>query len=117
MEMALLWSALLACLLAVVQVALLSYAGQVALSAAQDGLRGGRGYGATDIAGGAQRDAEDFLARAGGTVLTATEVSVTVDAAAGLLRVRVAGTALSVVPGIRLTVEREAVGGLERVSP
>ena len=116
-EMALLWSALLACLLAVVQVALLSYAGQVALTAAQDGLRAGRGYGTTDIAAGAQRDAEDFLARSGGTLLTATEVSVTVDAAAGLLRVRVAGTALSVVPGVPLSVEREAVGGLERVTP
>lgn len=115
--MALLWSALLAFLLAVVQVALLSYAGQVAHSAAQDGLRAGRGYGAGDIAAGAQLDTEDFLARAGGSLLTATEVSVNVDAAAGLLRVRVAGTALSVVPGIALTVEREAVGGLERVTP
>lgn len=116
-EVALLWSALLTCLLAVVQVALLSYAGQVALSAAQDGLRAGRGYGTSDVPASAQLDAEDFLARAGGTLLTGTEVSVTVEAATGLLRVRVVGTALSVVPGVALTVEREAVGGIERVTP
>ena len=72
-EMALLWSVLLTCLLAIVQVALLSYAGQVALSAAQDGLRTGRAYGTTDVAAVARRDAEEFLARAGGTLLTLTQ--------------------------------------------
>ena len=113
--MALLWSALLVCLLAVVQVALLSYAGQIALSAAQDGLRGGRVYGAQDIAASARLDAENFLARAGGTLLTDSEVSVTVDADTGLLRARVAATAVSLVPGVPLGVEREAVGGLEQV--
>ncbi|MCX6462674.1 MAG: pilus assembly protein [Pseudonocardiales bacterium] len=116
-EMALLWSVLLACLLAVVQVALLSYAGQVAFGAAQDGLRTGRAYGTADIAAVARRDAEDFLARAGGTLLTDTTVAVTVDPGTGLLRVRVSGTALSVVPGVSLGVDREAVGGLERITP
>ena len=116
-EMALLWSVLLTCLLAVVQVALLSYAGQVALSAAQDGLRTGRAYSTHDITAGARRDAEEFLARAGGTLLTDTTVAVTVDPATGLLRVRVTGTVLSVVPGVPLGVEREAVGGLERITP
>jgi hypothetical protein len=115
--MALLWSALLACLLAVVQVAVLAYAGQVALSAAQDGLRGGRTYGTTEVAANAERDAQEFLARAGGSLLTEPEVTVTVEADAGLLRVRVAGTALSLVPGLALDVEREAVGGLERITP
>ncbi len=116
-EMALLWSVLLVCILAVVQVALLSYAGQVALSAAEDGLRSGRGYGTESIAATARQDAESFLARAGGTLLTDVVVSVTVDDDAGLLRVRVTGAALSVVPGVPLGVEREAVGGLERIAP
>ena len=43
-EMALLWAAMLAFILAVAQVALVFYAGQLALTAAQDGLHTGRTY-------------------------------------------------------------------------
>lgn len=116
-EMALLWVALMLLILAVVQVALLSYAGQLALTAAEDGLRSGRAYLTESRADAARRDAQDFLARAGGTVLSDVSVSASVDDAAGLLQVRVTGAALSLVPGVPLTITREAVGGLERITP
>jgi Flp pilus assembly protein TadG len=116
-EMALLWGVLTGLILAVVQVALLFFAGQLALTAAQDGLRSGRYYSTESVTDAARRDAEDFLARAGGTTLTDVSVTVTVDDGAGLLRVQVTGTALSLIPGVPLAISKEAVGGLERITP
>lgn len=116
-EMALLWGALLLLVLAVVQVALLSYAGQLALTAAQDGLRSGRTHPTESITDAAQRDSREFLARAAGTVLTDVAVTASVDETAGLLSVQVNGTAISLVPGVPLAITREAVGGLERPTP
>jgi Flp pilus assembly protein TadG len=115
-EMALLWIALITLILAVVQVALVFYAGQLALTAAEDGLRSGRYYGASS-AEAARRDATAFLDRAAGTTLQDPSVTVTVDNAAGTLRVAVAGAALSILPGVELRVSREAVGGIEQVTP
>lgn len=115
-EMALIWAVLLGLILAVVQVALIFYAGQLALTAAQDGLRSGRVYLAESTTDAARRDAEDFLLRAGGTVLTDVVVAATVvdDVT---LRVRVTGSALSLVPGVPIGIAREAVGGMERIAP
>ncbi len=113
-EMALLWGAMTLLTLAVVQVALVFYAGQLALTAAEDGLRTGGGYG-SGSATEARRAAETFLQRAAGTTLTGTSVTATIDPAAGVVRVRVAGSAPSLVPGLSVPVAREAVGGLERV--
>jgi hypothetical protein len=103
-------------ILAVVQVALLFFAGQLALAAAQDGLRSGRYYGAESVTAAAQRDAQEFLSRTAGTTLTDVIVTATVDEGVGLLRVRVEGSALSLIPGTPVQVSREAVGGLERVA-
>lgn len=116
-EMALLWGVLLLLVLGVVQIALLSFGGQLALTAAQDGLRSGRAYATETITSAARRDAEGFLDRSAGTVLTDVTVTVTVDEPQGLLTVRVTGTVLSLVPGVPLAVTREAVGGLERSAP
>lgn len=123
-EMALLWGAMLALVLAVVQVALVFYAGQLALTAAQDGVRTGRtdtgAASGTAVAGtveDARRDAEAFLDRAAGTALTAVTVTAAVDPAAGTVQVTVTGEVLSVLPGVTLTVSRQAVGGLERITP
>lgn len=116
-EMALLWGVLTVLILAVVQVTLLFYAGQLALTAAQDGLRSGRYYSTESVTDAARRDAEDFLARAGGTTLTDVSITATVDDGTGLLRVQVTGTALSLIPGVPLAISKEAVGGLERVTP
>lgn len=116
-EMALIWVVLMGLMLAVVQVVLLFYAGQLALTGAQDGLRSGRAYAAESTTDAARRDAEAFLTRAGGTVLTDVVVTASLDDGGGILRVRVIGSALSLVPGVPLTITREAVGGVERIIP
>ena len=114
-EMALLWGSLTLLILAVVQVSLLFYAGQIATTAAQDGLRSGRYLSTVAVTDSARRDAESFLGRAAGTALTETQVSASVDGQ--LLRVRVTGRALSLVPGLPLRIDRQAAGGLERPAP
>ncbi|MFC4951034.1 TadE family protein [Pseudonocardia sp. GCM10023141] len=120
-ELALLWSAMLVMILGVIQVSLVAYAGQLALTAAQDGLRSGRTYRAAPVEAAliaaARLDAERFLARASGTVLTDVVVTAEVDSGTGNLRVQVTGSALSLVPGVPLTVKREAVAPMERVTP
>ncbi|WP_308257876.1 TadE family protein [Pseudonocardia lacus] len=115
-EMALLWSAMLTLILAVVQVALVFYAGQLALTAAQDGLRSGRAYQAA-TADAARRDAQAFLDRAAGSALLNPDVTAMVEPATGTLRVTVTGDAPSLLPGFTMPVSREAVGGIERVGP
>lgn len=115
-EMALLWGAMLALILAVVQVALLFLAGQLALTAAEDGLREGR-YFRVGSAEQARRGAEDFLARAAGTTLRSTRVDAAISPDGGTLRVRVSGSVLAVVPGVELRVSRDAVGAIEQVTP
>ncbi|WP_219414194.1 hypothetical protein [Pseudonocardia nigra] len=115
-EMAMLWAAMPLIIAAVVQIALLFYAGQLALTAAEDGLRAGR-YLENPSPQRAQEDAEAFLRRAAGTALGVPVVAAELDADAGLLRVRVSGEALSLLPGIRLRVEKEAVGPVERIVP
>jgi Flp pilus assembly protein TadG len=115
-EMALLWVAMLALISAVVQVALLFYAGQLALTAAEDGLRSGR-YLERRSAEQARADAQAFLQRAAGRALSAPVVSAELDPEAGVLRVRVAGRALSMLPGVPLPVEKVAVGPVERITP
>jgi len=115
-EMALLWTAMTAMIIAVVQVALLFYAGQLALTAAEDGLRAGRYYGVGDPSAVARRSAAAFLDRTAGTSLQGVVVTAEVDESQAL-RVTVSGTALSFLPGVPITVRREAVGSLERETP
>jgi hypothetical protein len=115
-EMALMWGAMLSIVLTGIQVALLFYADQIALTAAQDGLRSGR-YLENRSAEHARQQAEAFLDGTAGTVLNSPAVAAELDPADGLLRVEVTGTALSFVPGLELHVERVAVGPVERVTP
>jgi len=114
-EMALLWGVVTLLILAVVQVALLFYGGQLALTAAEDGLRAVSSYtdGSTDAA---RLGAEAFLHRAGGATLAGATVTTTIDQQSGIVRVKVEGSAVSLVPGVPLHIVREAVGGLERVT-
>ena len=114
-EMALLWTVMTAMIVAVVQVALLFYAGQLALTAAEDGLRAGRYFGVGDPSGTATRSASAFLDRTAGTSLQDVAVTADVDESQ-MLHVTVTGSALSFVPGVSLTVRREAAGALERVA-
>src|SRR3954468_4236550 len=103
-QMALLWTAMLALILAVVQVSLVFYAGQLALTAAEDGVRSGRAETAAGnrpasrgAADEARRDAEEFLTRTAGSTLTATAVTAELDPAAGTVSVTVTGRALAVL--------------------
>lgn len=115
-EMALLWAAILAFVLTIVQVALLFLAGQLALTAAQDGLRVGR-YHPTASAETAQEAAEDYLARTAGSTLIAPTVTATAAADGSILQVDVSGGVLSVVPGVELHVAKHAAGAIERPAP
>ena len=115
-EMALLWIAMLALVAAATQVALVFYAGQLALTAAQDGVHAAATQNPTSQ-NTARDAAQSFLARSAGTVFTPTEVTVTLEQGGGVLRVQVRGQALSLIPGMRLPVDKTAVAALERVTP
>jgi len=124
-EMALIWIAMLSLVAAATQVALVFYAGQLALTAAQDGVHAGatQTAAAQDPTGqgrahDAARDAaQGFLARASGKVFTPAAVTVSVEQGGGVLRVQVRGQALSLIPGMELSVDKSAVAALEQVTP
>jgi hypothetical protein len=115
-QMALLWAAMLAFILATVQVGLVYFAGQLALTAAQDGLRAGRYY-QTGTADRARQSGTDFLARAGGRTLGSPTVTAVISADGATLQVDVTGTVLAVVPGVELRVAKRAAGAVERPAP
>lgn len=112
-EMTFVWVAMLAFVLTTVQVGLVFLAGQLALTAAQDGLRAGRydGIASTERA---HQVAEDFLSRTAGTTLVSPTVTATLAPDGATLQVDVTGTVLSVVPGVELQVAKRAVGAIER---
>lgn len=115
-QMALLWIAMITFILAVVQTALLYLAGQLALTAAEDGLRSGRYYG-VGSAEQARRSAQDFIARTAGTTLGAPTVEAVLSDDGATLQVTVSGTVLAVVPGLELHVAKQATGAIEQVTP
>jgi Flp pilus assembly protein TadG len=105
--------ALLLLLLLTVQAALVIHARHVAQAAAQEGLRDARLYGGSQAAG--QRTAEAFLAQTAGDLLTRR--SVTTVRTTTHARVVVRGTAMSLMPTIRIDVAGRAEGPLERWVP
>jgi Flp pilus assembly protein TadG len=113
-ESALVWIALLMLIGAVTQVVLVFYSGQLALTAAQSGVAAGR---VTASTAGAEQAARGFLQRAAGNALTGPAVSAQLDDGGGVLRVRVTGEAPSLIPGVPMTVDKSAVGALERIVP
>lgn len=115
-QMALLWIAMITFILAVVQTALLYLAGQLALTAAEDGLRSGRYYG-VGSSEQARRSAQDFIARTAGTTLGAPTVEAVLSDDGATLQVTVSGTVLAVVPGLELHVAKQATGAIEQVTP
>ncbi len=114
-EAALAWIAMLGLLGAVVQIALLFYAGQLALTAAETGA--GTGRHETRPAVAAEEATRAFLNRAGGTALVVPSVAADLGPDGAVLRVRVTGQALSLMPGVTLTVDKSAVAAVERVAP
>lgn len=93
-----------------IQAALYSYARSVALTAAQQGLTATRAYDSTAAAGAGQ--ARDFVHRAGGDLLSGTQVSATRGAEQAT--VTVTGRSLTLVPGLTLRIEQSATGPVER---
>ncbi len=115
-EMALLWIGMLGLIFAVVQVALVFYGGQLALTAAQDGLTAGRTYPATSTAA-ARQGTEAFLTRtAGGTFITRAVRAELTDGGT-TMRVTVDGDVVSLIPGVPIHLTRSAAGAVEQVRP
>lgn len=111
-ELALLWSGTLALVLVGVQVAMLAMASQLALSAAEDGLRAGRyrGIESPDVA---RQAAAAFANRTTGNLLREVEAEAH-EEPGGRLTVTVSASVAALLPGLPLTVTRQATGALER---
>ena len=111
LEVSILAPVLLLVVFTIIQVGLWSYAGSLALGAAQEGVAAGRAYRAPAEAGRVR--AQAFLEATAGDSLLAS--AVTSSATAGGLRVEVTGRALSVLPGVPgLPVRQYAEGPIER---
>jgi Flp pilus assembly protein TadG len=112
LETAVLFPALLLIILGTVQGGLWYHARQVALAAAQEGVRSGRSVTADpgDAAGTARGFARD-QGRGLFADATATDLS-----SAREVRVRVSGRTLSLVPELTIAVSQEAAGTRERLT-
>lgn len=112
-ELTVLAPVLLLIVFTVVQVSLWSYARNLALAAAQEGVAAGRAHGASAHA--ARARAEQFIATSAGDSLRGAAVRT--QRMAGMVEVEVTGQALSVLPGVPgLPVRQGAQGPLERVT-
>ncbi|MEV6400957.1 TadE/TadG family type IV pilus assembly protein [Streptomyces sp. NPDC051907] len=95
-----------------VQAVLWGNARAIAQTAAREGVAAGRMYGATPVDGEAQ--ARSALDRLAGSNLTDREVS-SGGSTAERIRIRVSGTALSLIPGVpNWSVHADASGAVER---
>ncbi|GAA4549591.1 hypothetical protein [Pseudonocardia xishanensis] len=111
-QLALLWSALLVILLAGVQVSLVAISSQLALTAAEDGLRSGRYAAVRTPSASAQAAALQFIqTHADGLI---SDPSVEAEENAGVLTVRVSGQVTGLLPDLGLTVDRTASAAIER---
>ncbi|MEU8393687.1 TadE family protein [Nonomuraea sp. NPDC048892] len=110
LETALVYPAVLLLVLLTMNTALWFHARNLAMAAAQEGLRAGRSHGSSPSAG--QTTAEHFIRQAGGSFLTRPEVTVTRDA--DTLEVSVSGQAISLVPLLPLAVTQVARAPVEK---
>jgi len=112
LELTVLFPAVLLLIGVAIQAAMYFHARNLALAAAEEGARAGRGQTGTD-AGGVLR-AREFLTEAGGDVLTDIEVT-SAGSTATAVRIQVRGDVLSLLPGVRLPlIAQEAAGPRER---
>jgi Flp pilus assembly protein TadG len=110
-QMAIIFPLVLLATVAVIQACLWYYARQIALTAAREGATAARAYQSSPADGAAQ--ARAVLGRTAGDSLRGYNVSVTSDGQR--VRVRVSGTALSMIPGMSgLRVTQSASGPVER---
>ncbi|MFF3671599.1 TadE family protein [Microtetraspora malaysiensis] len=110
LEAAIVYPAVLLLILLAVNTALWFHARNIALSAAQEGLRVGRAYGSSLSAG--QGTAERFARQVGGSFLQSPTVNV--DRTGDTVVVTVRGQAISLVPLLNLTVEQVARAPMEK---
>lgn len=110
LEAAVVYPAVLLLILLAVNTALWFHARNIALSAAQEGLRVGRAYGSTLSAG--HEAATRFASEVGGSFLGSPTVSV--DRRADVVTVTVSGQAISLVPLLRVPVNQVARAPLEK---
>jgi len=105
--MAIIFPAIAVLVLAFAQAALVAAARNVALASAEEGLRIARARGATLAQG--QTAAAAFARRE--PMLTSVSIAV---AGGDTVEVRVRGRALSILPGVRLSINEVARGARER---
>ncbi|MGW3312059.1 TadE/TadG family type IV pilus assembly protein [Streptomyces sp. NPDC001073] len=111
LQMAIVFPFFLLTTIAVVQASLWFYAREIALTAAREGLTAARAYQASPADGAAR--AQEVLGRSAGDSLHG--YGVTAGSDGQRVRVKVSGTALSMLPGLPgLTVTQSASGPLER---
>jgi Flp pilus assembly protein TadG len=111
-QAAIIYPLVLAVVIVGVQAALWGYARNVAQTAAREGVATGRMHGAGPEAGAMQ--AQSALDRLAGSNFTGHHVS-TVGSTPERVRIRVTGTALSLIPGIpNWPVSVDASGAVER---
>jgi Flp pilus assembly protein TadG len=109
-ELVLLTPLLMVCVLVVVQFALWQHARHVLVAAAQEGARAARAQGATAEDG--QHRAEDYIVRIGPDLVTAPVIEV--DRSVDVVTVRIRGQAVSILPGLPLSVTATSAGPVER---
>lgn len=112
LELVIVFPAVLLIIGGVIQAGLYYHARNLALAAAQEGLRAARVENGTAGAGG-QR-AREFLGAAGGDVITA--ISITPTRTATDARITVSGRSLGILPGVSLPVSQTAAGPVERIT-
>ncbi|MET9669626.1 TadE/TadG family type IV pilus assembly protein [Streptomyces sp. NPDC006475] len=114
-QAAIVYPLLLLVVIGLVQAALWGYARNIAQTAAREGVQVGRAYGAGPEDGA--RQARSALERLAGDNLTNRHVSTT-GSTAEQVRIRVSGTALSLIPGVaNWHVSADASGAVERWVP
>ncbi|MFB6655346.1 TadE family protein [Streptomyces microflavus] len=97
--------------IATVQYFVFAHARSAALTAAREGVNAGRSYQSSPGTGAAR--AQETAARIGGSTLHGPSAS-TAGSTAETMRVTVSGTALSLLPGVTLSVSQTASGPRER---
>jgi Flp pilus assembly protein TadG len=110
LELAVIFPALLLLIIAAVQAGLLFHARHLAQAAAQEGLRATRQYDGTTTAG--QQAAAGLLTQSAGDLLAGRQISVQRNGQQA--DVRITGHAISLLPGVTLTVSANAAGPVER---
>ncbi|GGP80597.1 TadE family protein [Streptomyces melanogenes] len=110
-QMAIVFPVVLLATVAVIQASMWYYARQIALTAAREGLTAARAYQSTPADGAAQ--ARTVLGRTAGDSLRGYSIAASSDGQR--VRVRVSGTALSMIPGVPgLHIRQSASGPVER---